>query len=181
MIDLYDRYPVALEVSEHNDAKLANDTLIHAHEKYPESTPLVHFDRGFAYIRTVYQNILKEFGMTQSMSRVSKCIDNGVCEGFQGQFKDMLWILYPNIKTKEEMISAIYGTLDYYINHYSQKRLNGKTIAQTRKEALSYTSKNNTNPKINEETHKTPSFFCIYPPSNARRDWAITIFFLLFH
>ena len=33
MIDLYDRYPVALEVSEHNDAKLANDTLIHAHEK----------------------------------------------------------------------------------------------------------------------------------------------------
>ena len=34
------------------------------------------------------------------------------------------------------MISAIYGTLDYYINHYPQKRLNGKTIAQTRKEAV---------------------------------------------
>ena len=44
-----------------------------------------------------------------------------------------------------------------------------------------YTSKNNTIPKINEETHKIPSFFCIYPPNNARRDWAITIFFLLFH
>ena len=152
MIDLYDRYPVALEVSEHNDAKLANDTLIHAHEKYPESTPLVHSDRGFAYTRTAYQNILKEFGMTQSMSRVSKCIDNGVCEGFQGQFKDMLWILYPNIKTKEEMISAIYGTLDYYINHYPQKRLNGKTIAQTRKEALS------TNNPIQYNIHKSNKY-----------------------
>ena len=35
--------------------------------------------------------------------------------------------------------------------------------------------------KINEETHKIPSFFYIYPPNNARRDWAITIFFSLFH
>lgn len=96
--------------------------------------------------------MLKEFGMTQSMSRVSKCIDNGVCEGFQGQFKDMLWILYPNIKTKEEMISAIYGTLDYYINHYPQKRLNGKTIAQTRKEALS------TNNPIQYNIHKSNKY-----------------------
>ena len=152
MIDLYDRYPISLEVSEHNDTKLANDTLIHAHEKYPKSTPLVHSDRGFAYTRTAYQNMLKEFGMTQSMSRISKCIDNGVCEGFQGQFKDMLWILYPNIRTKEAMISAIYGTLDYYINHYPQKRLNGKTIAKTRKEALS------TNNPIQYNIHKSNKY-----------------------
>ena len=74
--------------------------------------------------------------MSQSMSRVSKCIDNGVCEGFQGQFKDMLFILYPNITSKEEMRQAIKGTLDYYINHYPQKRLNGKTCGQVRKESL---------------------------------------------
>lgn len=136
MIDLYDRYPVALEVSDKNDSALANKTLDSAHNKYPEATPLVHSDRGFAYTRQVYKNKLDEYEMSQSMSRVSRCIDNGVCEGFQGQFKDILFILYPNIETKQQMIEAIYGTLDYYINHYPQRRLKGKTCGQARKEAI---------------------------------------------
>lgn len=136
MIDLYDRFPVALEVSDKNDALLANQTLDNAHKAFPEATPLVHSDRGFAYTRQVYKHKLDKYNMSQSMSRVSKCIDNGVCEGFQGQFKDILFILYPNITSKEEMRQAIKGTLDYYINHYPQKRLNGKTCGQVRKESL---------------------------------------------
>lgn len=136
MIDLYDRYPVALEVSDRNDAFLANQTLDKAHETYPEATPLIHSDRGFAYTRKVYRSKLNRYNMSQSMSRISKCIDNGVCEGFQGQFKDMLFILYPKISSKDEMRAAIKGTLDYYINHYPQKRLSGKTCGQVRKESM---------------------------------------------
>lgn len=136
MIDLYDRYPVALEVSGKNDTALANKTLDSAHNNYPDAAPLVHSDRGFAYTRQVYKNKLNEYGMKQSMSRVSRCIDNGVCEGFQGQFKDILFILYPNIETKEQMIEAIYKTYDYYVNHYPQKRLKGKTCGQVREEAM---------------------------------------------
>ena len=136
MIDLYDRFPVSLEVSDKNDTILVNQTLDNAHGAYPEATPLIHSDRGFAYTRQVYKSKLDEYGMSQSMSRVSKCIDNGVCEGFQGQFKDMLFILYPNISSKDEMREAIKGTLDYYINHYPQKRLRGKTCGQVRKESL---------------------------------------------
>ena len=135
MIDLYDRFPVALEVSDKNDTFLADQTLDNAHKAYPEATPLVHSDRGFAYTRQVYRSKLDEYDMSQSMSRVSKCIDNGVCEGFQGQFKDMLFILYPNISSKDEMKEAIKGTLDYYIHHYPQKRLKGKTCGQVRKES----------------------------------------------
>ena len=142
MIDLYDRFPVALEVSERNDVALANNTLNSAHSKYPEATPLVHSDRGFAYTRSAWHKKLKEYGMSQSMSRASRCIDNGVCEGFQGQFKDILFILYPNIRTKEEMIEAIYGTLDYYINHYPQKRFKGKTCGQVRAEAMASIEQN---------------------------------------
>ena len=74
--------------------------------------------------------------MIQSMSRISKCIDNGPCEQFQGQFKDILFTLFPDVTTKEEMIVAIYKTLDYYINYYPQKRFKGKTAGQVRKEAL---------------------------------------------
>ena len=123
-------------LQDRNDAALANQTLDNAHNASPEATPLVHSDRGFAYTRQIYRSKLEGYGMSQSMSRVSKCIDNGVCEGFQGQFKDILFIMYPNITSKEEMIQAINGTLDYYIHYYPQKRLNGKTCGQVRKESL---------------------------------------------
>ena len=136
VLDLYDRYPVGFAVSERNDTALTDATLEMAHNAYPDATPLYHSDRGFQYTRTVFKTKLECYGMTQSMSRVSKCIDNGPCEGFQGIFKDILFILYPNIKSKEEMIHAIYGTLDYYINEYPQKRYKGKTCGQVRKEAL---------------------------------------------
>ena len=136
IIDLYDNYPIALEVSLRNDAILANNALEAAHNKYPDANPLLHSDRGSAYTRTVYKNILESYGMIHSMSRVGRCIDNGPCESFQGRFKDILSILYPNIRSVEEMKSAIEGTLDYYINHCPQKRFNGKTCGQIREEAL---------------------------------------------
>lgn len=42
MIDLYDRFPVSLEVSEKNDAILADQTLDNAHIVYPKAAPLIH-------------------------------------------------------------------------------------------------------------------------------------------
>lgn len=135
ILDLYDRYPVGFSVSERNDCALTDTVFEMAHKAYPNATPLFHSDRGFQYTREVFKKKLERYGMTQSMSRVSRCIDNGACEGFQGLFKDILFILYPNIKSKEEMIRAIYGTLDYYINEYPQKRYIGKTCGQVRREA----------------------------------------------
>lgn len=136
VLDLYDRYPVGFAVAEKNDTILTDNALETAHNAYPTATPLYHSDRGFQYTRTVFKTKLESYGMVQSMSRVSRCIDNGPCEGFQGLFKDILFILYPKIQSKEEMIQAIYGTLDYYINEYPQKRYKGKTCGQVRTEAL---------------------------------------------
>ncbi|EQC75654.1 ISSth1, transposase (orf2), IS3 family [Streptococcus sp. HSISS3] len=39
--------------------------------------------------------MLKAQGMTQSMSRVSRCIDNGPMESWQGIIKEMRAVLYP--------------------------------------------------------------------------------------
>lgn len=136
VLDLYDRYPVGFAVAEKNDTALTNKVLEIARKAYPNATPLYHSDRGFQYTRTVFKTKLENYGMTQSMSRVSRCIDNGPCEGFQGLFKDILFILYPNIQSKEEMVQAIYGTLDYYINEYPQNRYKGKSCGQVRSEAL---------------------------------------------
>lgn len=62
----------------------------------------MHSDRGFAYLRTQFKQKLEKLGMAQSMSRVSRCIDNGSCESFQWIIKDILFVLNPNLKTYEE-------------------------------------------------------------------------------
>lgn len=111
VLDLCDRYPVALCVSDRNDTVLTDGSLTKAHEAYPEATPIYHSDRGVQYTRAVFKAKLESFGMTQSMSRVSRCIDNGPCEQYQGQLKEIISVLYPRVKTKEEMIEAIFNSV----------------------------------------------------------------------
>lgn len=152
VLDLCDRFPVVLSVAERNDTFLTDDVLEKAHQAYPDARPLYHSDRGFQYTREVFKKKLESYGMIQSMSRVARCIDNGPCEQYQGQLKEILSVLYPDIRTKEETIEAIHKANDYYINCYPQKRFNGKTAGQVRKEALAAQGKADypirPNPKI---------------------------------
>ena len=136
VIDLYDDSIVHHQTSEHNDNRLAFDTIDGAHRKEPEADPLLHSDRGSSYTSKAYQAKLEAYGMEHSMSRVSKCIDNGPCENIQGIIKEMLAILHPDIKTKEELIQAIDDTIAYYNNEYPMKRFKGKTPSQVRQEAM---------------------------------------------
>ena len=135
-IDLYDRSIPGLFVSSRNDAYLAKTSLDKAIEANPNATPLHHSDRGFAYTREPFKHRLEELGMTQSMSRVSRCIDNGPCESFQGIIKEMLLVLYPNLETYEELVEAIYKTYDYYQYEYPQARFHGLTAMEVREAAL---------------------------------------------
>ena len=64
ILDLYDRYPVAKEVSSRNDTVLVNMTLDNAIQDNPEAQPLFHSDRGFQYTRKVFKTYLKDLGIT---------------------------------------------------------------------------------------------------------------------
>ena len=75
------------------------------------------------------------------------------CEGFQGQFKAMLFILNLNIASKHKMREAIKKTLDDYIDHYPQKRLQGKTCGQVRKE-LPELSEHTDHPNVQANRYK---------------------------
>ncbi|MGB4985449.1 MAG: IS3 family transposase [Erysipelotrichaceae bacterium] len=141
-LDLYDRSVVGLSVSKRNDTALTNESLMKAIEANPKVTPLHHSDRGFQYTREVFKKHLEDHKMKQSMSKVSRCIDNGPMEGFQGILKDMLVVLYPNLKTYEQLEQAIYNTLDYYHKDYPQMRFKGLTALEVRSNAL-----NQENPK----------------------------------
>ena len=50
----------------------------------PHEHPVLHSDQGWQYRMRRYQNILKEHGIKQSMSRKGNCLDNadgGYCGG----------------------------------------------------------------------------------------------------
>ena len=133
--DTYDNYPVSCEISERNDSELVERTLNKALEKYNNISPLFHSDRGFQYTREAFRNKLNNLGFIQSMSRVSRCIDNGPMESFQGIMKDEIKLLY-EYKNVDQFKEALNSYLNFYINIRPQRRFKGKTPGQIRAEAL---------------------------------------------
>ena len=135
ILDLYDLTPVSWVVSRRNDNKLVLDTFEQAIQNNPDAKPIFHSDRGFQYTSRIFQGNLQKQGMTQSMSRVGHCINNGPTENFWGIVKSEMY--YPNTFTDEDSLrNAIADYMSFYSNERIQERFKGKTPAEVRAEAL---------------------------------------------
>ena len=77
---------------------------------------MIHSDQGFHYTNRIYVNKLKEFGVTQSMSRKGNCLDNAVIESFFGHAKDEI---EPGSCEEFEEVKEI---IDNYVHFYNNKR-----------------------------------------------------------
>lgn len=122
ILDLCDRRPVAFVYSTRNDNPLVFDTFDKAVAANPGATPLFHSDRGYQYTSKAFRRRILAAGMTQSMSRVARCIDNGPMEGFWGLMKQEMYY-GKKYKTKEELMLAIEKYIDYYTNKRVQRNL----------------------------------------------------------
>lgn len=118
ILDLYDRRIVAYVIGDSNNNPLVFDTFDQAIANNPDAHPLCHSDRGFQYTNRIFYNKLEKAGMTQSMSRVAKCIDNGPMEGFWGILKRERY--YGKCFTDRESLVSMIET---YIEYYNNKRL----------------------------------------------------------
>ena len=87
ILDLKDKSIISYSIDHNNNVDLVYDTFETAIHKYPDATPLFHSDRGSQYTSKVFRAKLDAQGMTQSMSRVGRCIDNGPMEAFWGTLK----------------------------------------------------------------------------------------------
>jgi len=52
-----------------------------------ESGAIIHTDRGSQYVADIYRNLLKRYGLRQSMSGKGNCSDNAQAESFFSRFK----------------------------------------------------------------------------------------------
>lgn len=122
IIDLCDTMPVSFVIGDHNDNHLVMETFDKALEARPGATPIFHSDRGYQYTSKEFRQKILAAGMTQSMSRVAHCTDNGPMEGFWGIMKREMYY-GRKFRTKEELIQAINDYIDYYINRRVQRKL----------------------------------------------------------
>ena len=118
ILDLYDRRIVSYVIRDKNNNALVFDTVDNALLRNPGAQPLFHSDRGFQYTNRLFHTKLINAGITQSMSRVAKCIDNGPMEGFWGILKRERYYgkRFTDRDTLEKMIED-------YIDYYNNKRL----------------------------------------------------------
>lgn len=131
IFDLGDNSIVAFVLGHSNNNDLVFKTFDIAHKEHPDATPIFHSDRGFQYTSKFFQKKLVAAGMTQSMSRVARCIDNGPMEAFWGMLKSEMYYL-KKFNSYEELESAVIEYIDYYNNHRYQKRLNCMTPIEYR-------------------------------------------------
>ena len=122
ILDLYDRRIVSFVISDRNDNPLVFKTFDKAVKANPDTHPIFHSDRGFQYTNRTFHHKLEKAGMTQSMSRVAKCIDNGPMEGFWGILKRERYY-GTRFTSKQELTQMITNYISYYNNRRVQRNL----------------------------------------------------------
>ncbi|WP_391557981.1 IS3 family transposase [Robertmurraya sp.] len=132
--DLYDGSIVSYVLGHSNNNQLVFKTLDQATVLLDGEHPLIHSDRGFQYTSKGFKRKIDAVKMTQSMSRVGRCIDNGPMESFWGTLKCEKYYLH-KYKTFEELSLAIDEYILFYNHDRYQKRLNGLSPMEYRAKA----------------------------------------------
>lgn len=118
VLDLFSRRVVGWAVSQRIDAALVLDALATALHGRP-APDLHHSDRGSQYASGDYRALLKERGITCSMSRKGNCWDNACVESFFSTLKQELVYERGVFVTRAEAKTALF---DYIEVFYNQKR-----------------------------------------------------------
>jgi putative transposase len=119
VMDLYTRKVVGMEMSKKRDARMVMNTVQKALQSYPEAKPeIFHSDRGIEYANHSVDGLLKELGISQSMSGKGNCYDNAHMESFFHTYKSEHYYTecyrtYSDLKRKTMK----------YIRFYNESRL----------------------------------------------------------
>ena len=135
ILDLGDNSIVSYVLGTSNNNQLVFDTLDQAIAANTTAKPIFHSDRGFQYTSRIFKCKLDKINAVQSMSRVSRCIDNGPMEGFWGTLKAEMYYLR-KFNTYEELEQAIDEYIEFYNTKRLQKKLKGMTPIEYRSHTL---------------------------------------------
>ena len=136
ILDLCSRDLVSYTISDRPVLQMVTSMLEKAFVKIPDTTDLIlHSDQGWHYQHKQYQQMLKQKGIQQSMSRKGNCLDNAVMENFFGLLKSELLYLQ-EFQSMEHFKQELVDYLDYYNNRRIKAKLKGLPPAIHRQQAL---------------------------------------------
>lgn len=122
VLDLYNGEIIAYNIQSRPTYELVSRMLDKAVTCLSEGdAPVLHSDQGWHYQMKQYSYVLKQHGITQSMSRKGNCLDNAVIENFFGLLKSELLYLQ-----EFESMGHFKRELELYIEYYNHKRIKGK-------------------------------------------------------
>ena len=100
-----------------------------------KAKPILHSDQGWQYQQAGYRAILRQNGITQSMSRKGNCLDNSAMESFFGRLKTECYF-GRRFETFSALEQAIHEYIHYYNNERIQVKLKGLSPVQYRTQSL---------------------------------------------
>ena len=119
IIDFHTREILAYDISKNPDMHQIRRMFKMLESKHGSHVfgAVIHSDQGYQYQHPLYQKLVKDFGMIQSMSRKGNCLDNSPTENFFGRIKTEMY--YPNeydFNSLEEVETEIIKYIEYYNN-----------------------------------------------------------------
>lgn len=115
VLDLYSRKIVGWSMSDRIDTALTRTALRRALKARHKAPQLHHSDRGCQYASVAYQDELKAYGITPSMSRSGNPYDNATMESFFGTLKAEE-VRGQTYSTRHEARAAIFSYIEAFYN-----------------------------------------------------------------
>lgn len=118
VMDLYSRRIVGWGMADHLRTELCTDALamaVRARDPAPGAGLVHHSDRGVQYASGDYQRLLRDRGITCSMSRAGDCYDNAAMESFWGTLKTEL-VYREEYRTRDQARGAIFRYIECWYN-----------------------------------------------------------------
>ncbi len=136
LLDMYNGEIITYTITDRPDLRMVTDMMNQALREIsiPENC-MIHSDQGWHYQHKNYQKLLKDNGITQSMSRKGNCLDNAMMENFFGLMKKELLYLH-KWDSIEQFKAALREYVDYYNNKRIKLRLNGLSPVQYRTQSM---------------------------------------------
>jgi putative transposase len=97
--------------------------------------PILHSDQGWQYRMPLYQKMLEDKDVVQSMSRKGNCLDNAAMESFFGVLKTEYFYLN-KFTSAEQLCEGLAEYIRYYNHDRIKMKLNGLSPVKYRTQTL---------------------------------------------